>query len=52
MPVTEPTAFYVASHLWSTQRVAPNTTVALEKPKLKMRSDIDAAVSSTANFQI
>ena len=42
----------VGSSVWLTQSVAPNTTVALEKPKLKMRSDMDAAVGSTANFQI
>jgi hypothetical protein len=37
------------SSVWLTKSVAPNTTVALEKPKLNMRSDMDAS-SSTANF--
>ncbi len=42
----------VGSSVWLTHSVAPNTTVVLEKPKLKMRSEIDAAVGPTANFQI
>jgi serine O-acetyltransferase len=42
----------VGSSVWLTQSVAPNTTVVLEKPKLKMRSDMDAAVTSKANFEI
>lgn len=42
----------IGSSVWLTHSVAPNTTVVLEKPKLKMRSDMDAAVSSKASFQI
>ena len=34
----------VGSNVWLTQGVAPFTTVMLEKPKLKMRSDMDMAV--------
>ena len=42
----------IGSSVWLTQSVAPNTTVVLEKPKLKMRSEMDAAVGPKANFQI
>src|SRR5262245_28136429 len=42
----------VGSSVWLTQSVAPNTTVVLEKPKLKIRSDMDAALGPKANFQI
>lgn len=42
----------VGSSVWLTQGVAPFTTVVLEKPKLKMRSEMDAAVGPKANFQI
>ena len=42
----------VGSSVWLTQSVAPNTTVALEKPKLKIRSDAEAAVGTGANCQI
>jgi serine O-acetyltransferase len=42
----------VGSSVWLTQSVAPNTTVVLEKPKLKMRSEMDAAVKKTTNFEI
>lgn len=42
----------VGSSVWLTQSVAPNTTVVLEKPKLKMRSDVEAAISSKSSFQI
>ena len=42
----------IGSSVWLTQSVAPHTTVVLEKPKLKMRSDMDAAVGPKANFQI
>jgi len=42
----------VGSSVWLTQSVAPNTTVVLEKPKLKMRSDREAAVGPQASFQI
>jgi serine O-acetyltransferase len=42
----------VGSSVWLTQSVAPNTTVVLEKPKLKMRSEMEAALGAKANFQI
>ncbi len=42
----------IGSSVWLTQSVAPNTTVMLEKPKLKMRSDMDAAIGSDASFEI
>jgi serine O-acetyltransferase len=42
----------VGSSVWLTQSVAPYTTVVLEKPKLKMRSDMEGAVTPKANFQI
>jgi serine O-acetyltransferase len=42
----------IGSSVWLTQSVAPNTTVVLEKPKLKMRSEMDAALGTKANFQI
>jgi serine O-acetyltransferase len=42
----------IGSSVWLTQSVAPNTTVVLEKPKLKMRSEMDAALGAKANFQI
>ena len=42
----------VGSSVWLTQSVAPFTTVVLEKPKLKMRSEMDLAVGPQANFQI
>ena len=42
----------VGSSVWLTQGVAPFTTVMLEKPKLKMRSDMEMAITSQANFQI
>jgi serine O-acetyltransferase len=42
----------IGSSVWLTQSVAPNTTVVLEKPKLRMRSDMEAALESKASFQI
>jgi serine O-acetyltransferase len=42
----------VGSSVWLTQSVAPNTTVVLEKPKLRMRSDMDAALDAKSSFQI
>ncbi len=42
----------IGSSVWLTQSVAPFTTVMLEKPKLKMRSDMDVAVGPKANFEI
>jgi serine O-acetyltransferase len=42
----------IGSSVWLTHSVAPNTTVVLEKPKLKMRSEMDAALGPEASFQI
>jgi serine O-acetyltransferase len=42
----------IGSSVWLTHSVAPNTTVVLEKPKLKMRSEMDAALGAKANFEI
>jgi acetyltransferase-like isoleucine patch superfamily enzyme len=42
----------VGSNVWLMHGVAPYTTVTLEKPKLKMRSDMEAAVGSKTNFEI
>jgi serine O-acetyltransferase len=42
----------VGSSVWLTQSMAPFTTVVLEKPKLKMRSDMEAAIGTKANFEI
>jgi serine O-acetyltransferase len=42
----------VGSSVWLTQSIAPNTTVVLEKPKLRMRSEMDAALTAKANFEI
>jgi hypothetical protein len=38
--------------VWLTQSVSPYTTVMLEKPKLKMRSDMEMAVGPKTNFEI
>jgi serine O-acetyltransferase len=42
----------VGSSVWLTRSVTPNSTVVMETPKLKMRSDMDAALDSKASFQI
>jgi serine O-acetyltransferase len=42
----------VGSSVWLTHSVAPNTTVVLEKPKLRMRSEMEAALTSKTNFEI
>jgi serine O-acetyltransferase len=42
----------IGSSVWLTRSVTPNATVVLETPKLKMRSDMDAALDSKASFQI
>jgi serine O-acetyltransferase len=42
----------VGSSVWLTRSITPNATVVLETPKLKMRSDMDAALDSKASFQI
>ncbi len=42
----------VGSSVWLTRSVAPNTTVVLEKPRLRMRSDADGELAGETNFQI
>jgi serine O-acetyltransferase len=42
----------IGSSVWITRSVTPNATVVLETPKLKIRSDMDAALDSKASFQI
>jgi serine O-acetyltransferase len=42
----------IGSSVWLTRSVTPSATVVLETPKLKMRSDMDAALDSKASFQI
>ena len=42
----------IGSSVWLTRSVTPNSTVVLETPRLKMRSDTEAAVDSKASFQI
>jgi serine O-acetyltransferase len=42
----------VGSSVWLTRSITPNSTVVMETPKLKMRSDMDAALDSKASFQI
>jgi serine O-acetyltransferase len=41
----------IGSNVWLTHSVAPHTTVVLEKPRLKMRGDMDA-LEPSASFQI
>jgi serine O-acetyltransferase len=41
----------IGSNVWLTHSVAPHTTVVLEKPRLKMRGDMDA-LEPSATFQI
>jgi serine O-acetyltransferase len=42
----------IGSSVWLTQSVAPNTTVVMEKPKLRMRSEMETALAAKANFEI
>jgi serine O-acetyltransferase len=42
----------IGSSVWLTQSVAPNTTVVMEKPKLRMRSEMEASLAAKPNFQI
>ena len=42
----------VGSSVWLTQGVAPFTTVVLEKPKLRMRNEMELAVGTKSNFEI
>jgi serine O-acetyltransferase len=41
----------IGSSVWLTSSVGPHTTVVLEKPKLRMRSDVDELLPEL-NFQI
>jgi serine O-acetyltransferase len=42
----------IGSSVWLTRSVKPHTTVVLEKPKLRMRSDPEADLVAEANYQI
>ncbi len=42
----------IGSNVWLTRSVTPNATVVMETPRLKMRSDPEAAIDSKASFQI
>jgi serine O-acetyltransferase len=42
----------VGSSVWLTRSVTPHATVVLETPRLKMRSDAEAAIDAKASFQI
>ena len=42
----------IGSSVWLTRSVDPQTTVVLEKPKLRMRSEQDADLAAEANYQI
>ncbi len=42
----------IGSSVWLTQSVAPNTTVVMEKPRLRMRSETEEALGGVLNFQI
>ena len=42
----------IGSNVWLTSSVEPNTTVLLEKPKLKMRSEVPDDMQPEAQYQI
>lgn len=42
----------IGSSVWLTRSVKPHTTVVLEKPKLRMRTDRDPELAAEANYQI
>jgi serine O-acetyltransferase len=42
----------VGSSVWLTHSVTPHATVVMETPRLKMRSDMQAAVDAKTSFQI
>ena len=42
----------IGSSVWLTRSVTPHTTVVMEPPRLKMKSDMQAALDSKASFQI
>ncbi len=41
----------IGSSVWLTQSVAPHTTVVLEKPKLRMRSEMER-LDAGQNYQV
>jgi serine O-acetyltransferase len=42
----------IGSNVWLTRSVTPHATVVMEPPRLKMKSDMQAALDSKASFQI
>jgi serine O-acetyltransferase len=42
----------VGSSVWLTRSVTPHATVVMETPRLKVRSDAEAAIDAKASFQI
>lgn len=42
----------VGSNVWLTRSVTPHATIVMEPPRLKMKSDMQAALDSKASFQI
>jgi serine O-acetyltransferase len=42
----------IGSSVWLTHSVTPHATVVMETPRLKMRSDMDAAIDEKASFNI
>lgn len=42
----------IGSSVWLTRSVAPHTTVVLENPKLKMRSEVPDDMKAEANYEI
>jgi serine O-acetyltransferase len=42
----------IGSNVWITGSVAPNTTVVLEKPKLRMKADVPDEMQPELNYQI
>jgi serine O-acetyltransferase len=42
----------IGSSVWLTRSVDPHTTVVLERPKLRMRSEAAEVLDSAANYSI
>jgi serine O-acetyltransferase len=42
----------IGSSVWLTRSVTPHATVVMETPRLRMRSDAEAAIDTKASFQI
>ena len=42
----------IGSNVWITSTVQPHTTVVMEKPKLRMRNDMEDELISSLNYQI